>query len=83
MTTAILQTARLAVWSLRKLQLGIGADDLVLDVGSGANPHPRADILLEKHVSGHHRHGQAAVVDRPIVFADACRMPFGTSRSIS
>jgi SAM-dependent methyltransferase len=48
----------------------------VLDVGSGANPHPRADVLLERHVSGQHRHGAVAVADRPIVFADACRMPF-------
>jgi SAM-dependent methyltransferase len=63
-------------WSLRKLRLPIHSTDLVLDVGSGANPHPRADVLLERYVSGEHRHGALAVADRPIVFADACRMPF-------
>ena len=73
---SVARAARLARWSLRKLQLPIGATDLVLDVGSGASPHPRADVLLERYVSGQHRHGAVAVVDRPIVIADACRMPF-------
>jgi SAM-dependent methyltransferase len=27
-------------------------------------------------MTGQHRHGLAAVVDRPVVFADGCRMPF-------
>jgi SAM-dependent methyltransferase len=67
---------RLAKWSLRKLQLRIGPNALVLDVGSGSNPHPRADVLLERYESGVHRHGTSAVFDRPAVFADACRMPF-------
>ncbi len=64
-------------WSLRKLLLPIGATDLVLDVGSGSAPHPRADVLLERYPNAsEHRHGAAAVVNRPMVFADACRMPF-------
>jgi SAM-dependent methyltransferase len=70
------RSVRLARWSLRKLSLPIRPGDLVLDVGSGANPHPRADVLLERYVTGQHRHGAAAVANRPIVFADACRMPF-------
>lgn len=67
---------RLAKWSFRKLRLGIGRSDIVLDVGSGGNPHPRADVLLEKHVQTVHRHGAPAVFDRPTVLADACAMPF-------
>jgi len=70
------RTIRLARWSLRKLRLPIRPGDLVLDVGSGGNPHPRADVLLERYVSGQHRHGAAALADRPTVFADATRMPF-------
>jgi len=72
----VMKPIRMAQWALRKLQLPIERGALVLDVGSGANPHPRADVLLERYMSGQHRHGAAAVVDRPIVFADACRMPF-------
>jgi SAM-dependent methyltransferase len=67
---------RLLQWSFRKLRLGIKPGALVLDVGSGGNPHPRADVLLEKYVHGQHRHGVGVVADRPVVFADACQMPF-------
>lgn len=62
-------------WSLRKARLPIKATDLVLDVGSGASPHPAADVLLEKFVDSRHRHSPL-VSDRPMVLADACRMPF-------
>jgi SAM-dependent methyltransferase len=72
----MLKPLRMARWAFRKLQLPIGRNALVLDVGSGANPHPRADVLLERYATGQHRHGAAAVVDRPTVFADACQMPF-------
>ena len=71
-----LASLRMARWALRKLRLGIGRSDLVLDVGSGSNPHPRADVLLERYLRSEHRHGTLAVADRPTVFADACAMPF-------
>ena len=51
-------------------------DGLVLDVGAGSCPSPRSDVLLDRHVSGEHRHGAGLVVDRPLVYADALRMPF-------
>lgn len=73
---SLARSMRLTQWSLRKLRLPIRPNDLVLDVGSGGSPHPRADVLLERYVAGQHRHGVAPVVDRPIVFADGCRMPF-------
>jgi hypothetical protein len=62
-------------WSLRKATLPIKNDALVLDVGSGSNPHPAADVLLEKFVDITHRYSPL-VADRPTVLADACKMPF-------
>lgn len=62
-------------WSLRKARLPIGPNDLVLDVGSGSNPHPAADILLERYLDQTHRY-DPLVADRPTVLADACKMPF-------
>lgn len=62
-------------WSLRKAKLPIKHDALVLDVGSGSNPHPMADVLLEKYVDITHRYSPL-VSDRPTVLADACKMPF-------
>lgn len=62
-------------WSLRKAKLPIKQDALVLDVGSGSNPHPSADVLLEKFVDTTHRYSPL-VADRPTVLADACKMPF-------
>jgi len=64
------------IWSLRKVRLPICADDLILDVGSGNNPHPAADILLERHIDPTHRFGAPVVIDRPVVLGNACKMPF-------
>lgn len=62
-------------WSLRKLSLPIKRSDLVLDVGSGNNPHPAADVLLERYVDSKHRY-EPLVVDRPTILANGCKMPF-------
>lgn len=62
-------------WSLRKFGLDIEPDYLVLEVGSGGNPHPASDVLLEKYIDNSHRL-KSIRIDRPIVLADACRMPF-------
>jgi SAM-dependent methyltransferase len=58
--------------------LGIGQSDLVLDVGSGQNPHPRANVLCDLFVSDNtERASEGALrVDRPLVVSDATRMPF-------
>jgi hypothetical protein len=74
-------TWRRISWSLRKTKLPIGKSDLVLDVGSGGNPHPRADVLLEKYLDNTHRHS-ALVADRSTLWADACRMPFRDKSSL-
>ncbi len=66
---------RLLRWSLRKLRLPIGLKDLVIEVGSGGNPHPASKILAEKFVDSSHRL-KAIRIDRQVVLADACRTPF-------
>ena len=62
-------------WSMRKLTLPIYGSGLNLDVGSGGNPHPFADVLLEKYLDDTHRL-KAIKIDRPTVLADASKMPF-------
>jgi hypothetical protein len=52
---------------------------LVLDIGSGHNPHPRADVLVDSFLSDDaERSGRAAVLPagKHFVVADACAMPF-------
>jgi len=58
--------------------MGIGRQDLVLDVGSGGHPFGRADVLCDKFLFDNiERQGQEAlVIDRPLVVADATRLPF-------
>ncbi|MGD8706109.1 MAG: glycosyltransferase [Syntrophobacterales bacterium] len=50
----------------------------VLDIGSGHNPHRRANVLLDKNVhSNIERSGKPALRDiRPFVIGDAERLPF-------
>lgn len=57
----------------------VKSHDLVLDVGSGDNPHVRADVLCDSSLlnSGERSGKFDLIIDgRPFVFADACRMPF-------
>lgn len=51
----------------------------VLDVGSGHNPHPRADVLMDRFLlDNDERSGQPAACDngRALIVGDACAMPF-------
>jgi ubiquinone/menaquinone biosynthesis C-methylase UbiE len=63
-------------WALRKLILPVHNNDLVLDVGSGGNPYPRADVLLDRLVGAEHRCGAPMLIDRPTVFGDGTKLPF-------
>jgi hypothetical protein len=63
-------------WALRKIQLPVSSSGLVLDVGSGGNPYPRSDVLLDRLTGAEHRCGVPMMIDRPTVFADASKMPF-------
>jgi SAM-dependent methyltransferase len=64
----------------RRIAIPVGADALVLDIGSGDKPHWRADVLLDRYLGADHagqRSGRAeARVDRPLFDADAAAMPF-------
>ena len=58
--------------------MNIKHTDLVLEVGSGDNPNPRADILCDRYItSDHERAGGFRIrIDRPVVVADGIRLPF-------
>lgn len=58
--------------------MNINKDDVVLEVGSGHNPNPRSDILLDLYEEDKegHRHRTSIIKDRPFVNADICNMPF-------
>ncbi len=52
------------------------ATGLVLEVGSGENPNPRSDILVDRYLSDNTERGGNLVIDRPFVVADAHHLPF-------
>src|SRR3989338_7554755 len=60
----------------RKFNLGFKPTDLVLDVGSGNDPHPRADVLVDKFVSDDTERQGRLVADRPLVGGDLEHLPF-------
>lgn len=64
------------LWATRKTKLPIKNSAIVLDVGSGNNPHPRADVLLDRFAGAAHRGGTQMVIDRLAVIGDATRLPF-------
>lgn len=50
---------------------------LVLEIGSGDNPNPRSDVLVDRFLGSDNRErGGDLVVDRPFVVADAHQLPF-------
>lgn len=59
-----------------KQTLNPPATGLVLEVGSGDNPHPRADILVDRFISDNTERSGDLVLDRPLVVADAHHLPF-------
>ncbi|MFQ5914281.1 MAG: class I SAM-dependent methyltransferase [Nitrospinota bacterium] len=54
----------------------IRAADLILDVGSGNKPHPRANVICDRYVEGQAERSGPIIVDRPFVVADAHYLPF-------
>jgi hypothetical protein len=54
------------------------ADGLVLEIGGGQAPHPRADVVVDKYVAdSFERAGEARLdVSKPLVVADGHRLPF-------
>ena len=70
---AMFTLGREFLWSLRFAP----RQKLVLDVGAGNNPHPRADVLCEKYLyDDFHRGAGGAATDLPLVVGDASALPF-------
>lgn len=63
-------------FSLQKYRLGYAPGDVVLDVGSGNRPHPRADVLCDYFLLADGERGGALQVDRPLVGGDIEQLPF-------
>ena len=63
------------LWAMRKLRLPVSNSALVLDVGSGGNPHPRSDVLLDRLTGSEHRSGIPMLIDRFAIIADATKLP--------
>ena len=63
-------------WSLRRLYCPVKKDDLVLEIGSGANPYPRANVLCDAYLETAERYFTPLVYDRPTVIAFAENLPF-------
>lgn len=61
-----------------RYKLNINKSDVVLDVGSGNNPHPRANVLVDKFIeSDLHRAGTVRMFShQKLVQADGEHMPF-------
>jgi len=63
-------------WSLRRLHCPVSSRALVLEVGSGGNPYPRANVLLDAYEATRHRHWAPLVADRPLVLGYVENLPF-------
>jgi hypothetical protein len=63
-------------WSFRRVNLDIPSDALVLEVGSGGNPYPRSNVLLDAYETTRQRHWEELVHDRPTVLSFAENLPF-------
>ena len=63
-------------WSLRRLHCPVSPEALVLEVGSGGNPLPRANVLADAYLSTRERHWAPLRADRPIVLAAGENLPF-------
>ncbi len=60
------------------VSLSILPSDLVLEVGSGDDPFPESHVLVDRYFSDNKEReaGLPLIVDRPLVIADACFLPF-------
>jgi len=63
-------------WSLRRIYCPVPASALVLEVGSGGNPYPRANVLIDAYEVTRERHWVPLKADRPIVLGFVEKLPF-------
>lgn len=65
-------------WSLRRLHCPVPPEALVLEVGSGGNPYPRSNVLLDAYEETRERQWVPLVIDRPFVLGFVEQLPFKT-----
>lgn len=63
-------------WSLRRVNISLPANALVLEVGSGGNPYPRANVLLDAYEDTRERHWELLIKDRPTIISFGENLPF-------
>lgn len=63
-------------WSLRRLYCPVGKEALVLEVGSGASPYFRANVLCDAYEETQERFFTPLVHDRPTILAFVEQLPF-------
>ena len=63
-------------WSLRRLHVPVSKNALVLEVGAGGNPYPRANVMLDAMEFTIERNEQALIKDRPLVLGLCEELPF-------
>lgn len=63
-------------WAMRRMHCPVPSTDLVLEVGSGGNPYPRANILLDAYENTRERHWAPLSADRPTVLGFVENLPF-------
>ena len=63
-------------WALRRFHVPVDPRALVLEVGSGGNPYPRANVLLDAYETTRERHWAPLATDRPTVLGFVENLPF-------
>ncbi|WP_145976382.1 class I SAM-dependent methyltransferase [Nitrospira moscoviensis] len=63
-------------WSLRRLYCPVAKDALVLEIGSGASPYFRANVLCDAYEETQERFYAQLVHDRPTILAFGEQLPF-------
>ncbi|MBT0962322.1 methyltransferase domain-containing protein [Denitromonas iodatirespirans] len=63
-------------WAMRRFHCPVNPDALVLEVGSGGNPYPRANVLLDAYETTRERHWAPLSADRPTVLGFVENLPF-------
>jgi SAM-dependent methyltransferase len=63
-------------WALRRFHTPVSSSALVLEVGSGGNPYPRANVLLDAYEATRERHWAPLTSDRPTVLGFVENLPF-------
>jgi SAM-dependent methyltransferase len=63
-------------WALRRFHTPVDSKALVLEVGAGGNPYPRANVLLDAYESTRERHWAPLTSDRPTVLGFVENLPF-------